>query len=93
MESNCLKTTTLKMTTQLGSVEVEESGWTSEKYPGYFLKLKSPKGTSLAEVLLEVDETDETPVVKIHVWDTTNEEPICDLRGCVDGEELALAME
>lgn len=69
------------MVTKLGTIEVKESGYTEEGYPGYFVSLVRDDRV-LAEVLFEVDETDEYPEVKIHVWDTTQEDPICDYRGC-----------
>lgn len=64
--------------TKLGNIVVSTSG--DDKYPGVYVSLH--KGaTVLAEVLLEVDQSEEEPVCKVHVWDTTKDDPICDLLG------------
>jgi len=75
--------------TSLGEITVSKSSDIKD-YPGYYVTLKNKEGKALAEVLFEVDETDEAPECKVHVWDTTSDEPICDFRGCEMNNELKL---
>jgi len=75
--------------TSLGEISVTKSPDIKD-YPGYYVTLKNKEGKFLAGVLFEVDETDETPECKVHVWDTTSDEPICDFRGCEMNDELKL---
>ena len=73
--------------TKLGNIVINTSG--DEKYPGVYVSLH--KGTKvLAEVLFEVDESEEEPRCKIHVWDTTSEDPICDMFGELSGDNMEL---
>ena len=53
--------------TSLGTLSVEKSGFTLEGYPGYAVTLKKD-GMEVC-VLLEVDETEDPPVCKVHIWD------------------------
>ena len=75
--------------TKIGNIVFNSSG--DEKYPGVYVSLIK-KGETLAEVLLEVDQSDpeEEPVCKIHVWDTTSDEPIIDYHGYERGESMEL---
>lgn len=66
--------------TKLGEITVEESGYTEEGYPGFVVSLLY-NNRELASVLFEVDETENVPECKVHVWDTATEEPICSFRG------------
>ena len=80
----------MELQTKLGKLIVEKSGYSEEDYPGYYVALISPNGEALAEVLLEVDATENAPECKIHVWDTTNDEPILSFRGIPEGDSLVL---
>ena len=77
----------IKLDTSLG--EIIAKSVNSKDYPGIYVSLMKD-GETLAEVMLEVDQSEEESVCKIHVWDTTNDEPICDLHGYVNGESLEL---
>ena len=76
--------------TKLGKLVVKESGYSPEGYPGFLISLEM-NGEAVS-VLMEVDQTDSSPECKIHVWDTTGDDPIADFRGCAAGDELALEM-
>lgn len=71
-----------------GAIEVTESGYSKEGYPGYFVSLKNKSGDTMAEVLFEVDEhTEDKPVCKIHIWDSKHEDPVFNFSGVnLDGE-------
>jgi hypothetical protein len=75
-----------KINTKLGELTIEKSGWSESGYPGFYISLKK-NNTTTAEVLFEVDENDELPECKIHIWDSTKEDPIKDLRGCETRED------
>lgn len=64
--------------TKIGNLEVCNSGYSREGYPGFVVSLYSKTGEELASVLFEVDQT-EDPVCKIHIWDTTSDDPICSM--------------
>ena len=66
--------------TKHGILEVERSGYSIEGYPGFIVSLKND-GKELACVLFEVDE--ENSECKVHVWDTTQDEPVCDMHGTI----------
>ena len=76
-----------KLNTKMGQLVVERSGFSEEGYPGYFVTL-TKDGKDLACVMLEVDESEKA--CKVHVWDSTQEDPICDMSGRVHGDELEL---
>lgn len=76
-----------RIETKIGPMRVIYSG--HRDYPGYFIQL-AKDGCALVSVLLEVDETDKDPECKIHVWDTTQDEPVCDLRGRCCNNEMKL---
>lgn len=79
-----------ELETELGTLVVEQSGYTEEGYPGFTISLLNYEFKEIAAALLEVDETETTPEVKVHVWDSTHDEPVCDMRGCVDDDKLEL---
>lgn len=66
----------LSLPCKIGALEVFESGYTQENYPGYLVSLKDKKLNTLTEVLFEVDENESPPLCKIHIWDTTHEDPV-----------------
>lgn len=76
--------------TKLGKLFVKKSGWTVEGYPGFLISLE--RNGEVVSVLMEVDETGEIPECKVHVWDTTGDDPIADFRGRPLLDELRLEM-
>ena len=74
--------------TSLGEISVTKSSDVKD-YPGYYVTLKNKEGKALAEVLFEVDETEEAEF-NIYVHDTTNIEPIGVFRGHEINSELKL---
>lgn len=73
--------------TKLGRIVVNESGW--KDYPGVWVSLVGKNKEKLVEVLLEVDQYDETPECKVHVYDW-RDEPIEDYRGRMVGSKIEL---
>jgi len=80
----------MEIETKLGKILVTQSGWTNEGYPGYLISLKNNEGKPLAEVLFEVDENDSWPRCKIHIWDSTHEDPIYDFVGVAGKDEMLI---
>lgn len=78
-----------RIETKLGPIRVLYSDYRNGHYPGYWVQL-AKDGRELVSVLFEVDETDEDPKCKIKVWDTTQDEPVCDLHGCCHNNEMKL---
>ncbi len=70
----------VSMETALGQLEIQESGYTAENYPGYVVSLVR-NGKRFDFAMIEVDQTDskEEPLLKAHVWDDKNEDPVFDL--------------
>lgn len=65
------------ITTKLGKIEISQSGFTEEGYPGFIFSIdRDGKRTDLA--LLEVDEREDVPLLKIHVWAPNHEDPVFD---------------
>ena len=71
------KTPVLSMETKLGTIQIKESGFTEEGYPGFIFSVERD-GKCVDIALLEVDETEEEPVCKIHVWAPGHEDPVFD---------------
>ena len=74
-----------ELQTKIGKIVVEEAPYDKD-YPGYYVSLRNESGYSIADVLFEVDETENEPVCKVHVWDETQEEPIINLSGIVKND-------
>ena len=63
--------------TNIGNIMITKSGYTDEGYPGFVFSVgRDGAITDLA--LLEVDETEDEPVLKIHVWGPGHEDPVFD---------------
>ena len=76
--------------TKIGRIEVRNSSYTNENYPGFVTSLYNKNGKILVETLFEVDQTGKVPKCKIHIFDTTSEEPIINLCGWEEGENMEL---
>lgn len=76
------------ITTKLGELCVErrEGG----EYPGFLVGLKRD-GESMDFVWLEVDQSEEKPVLKIHAYNLYDEEPECDIE--ITEDEIIKAWE
>ncbi len=71
--------------TKLGDLIVEESGYTRENYPGFVISLvRDNKRLEMA--MVEVDQTENDPVLKVHVWNQKDDDPVFDL--AVSKDEL-----
>jgi hypothetical protein len=71
--------------TGIGTLEVDASGYDGCGYPGYVISL-SRNGKKHEAVMVEVDETEDEPRLKVHVWNCTDEDPVFDL--AMTAEEL-----
>ena len=75
-----------ELKTKLGTLLVEESGYTREGYPGFIVSLFNDG--EIASVLFEVDE--HTQECKVHLYDTRSDEPLADYSGRLESNNLTL---
>lgn len=75
----------MEIDTKLGTLTVSESGYSIEGYPGFVVALKR-NGIRHEFLMVEVDETEDEPVLKTHIWDGVQEDPVFDF--VAEAEEI-----
>ena len=73
----------MEIETELGMRTVSESGYSVEGYPGFVVALKR-NGIRHEFLMVEVDETEDEPVLKTHIWNGIQDEPIFDFNSTAE---------
>lgn len=65
--------------TKLGKLQVRQSAFGPDEYPGFVIQIERD-GKVFDFAMCEVDQSDPDvePVLKVHVWDTKNDDPVFD---------------